>query len=80
MIVNNMTGLAGGGISLQDTAQVSILNNTIANNDSTGTAGRGLHPGQPEPVEPATGRHRVAGTQLQLTNAIGSLATVKPYK
>ncbi len=39
MIVDNVAGLAGGGISLQDAVQVSIQNNTIANNDSLATAG-----------------------------------------
>ncbi|MBW2147563.1 MAG: hypothetical protein JRI22_11135 [Deltaproteobacteria bacterium] len=38
MIVNNVAGLAGGGISLQDTVIVNIVNNTVANNDSTATA------------------------------------------
>jgi hypothetical protein len=39
MIVNNAAGLAGGGISMQDAARPNIVNNTIANNDSTATAG-----------------------------------------
>ncbi|MEK7426485.1 MAG: hypothetical protein AAB131_21880, partial [Actinomycetota bacterium] len=39
MIVNNVAGWSGGGISLQDTAVSSILFNTIANNDSTATVG-----------------------------------------
>lgn len=39
MIVNNIAGLAGGGISLQDAADVTIAHNTIAHNDSTATAG-----------------------------------------
>lgn len=34
MIVNNAAGTYGGGISLQDVARVSIMQNTIANNDS----------------------------------------------
>ena len=38
-IVNNVTGLAGGGISIQDAINVDISNNTIAHNDSTATAG-----------------------------------------
>jgi hypothetical protein len=38
MIVNNVTGLAGGGISLQDADRVTIAHNTIANNDSAATA------------------------------------------
>jgi FtsP/CotA-like multicopper oxidase with cupredoxin domain len=39
MIVNNVTGGAGGGISMLDAARVQILNNTIARNDSTATIG-----------------------------------------
>jgi hypothetical protein len=35
MIVNNIAGLDGGGISLQDVSRAYIANNTIANNDST---------------------------------------------
>jgi len=35
MIVNNVAGWSGAGISLQDTANGSIILNTIANNDST---------------------------------------------
>jgi hypothetical protein len=38
VIVNNVAGHAGGGISLQDVARGRIVNNTIANNDSTGTS------------------------------------------
>ena len=47
MIVNNITGLAGGGIALQDAVQVNIVHNTIANNDSTATAGEAFQPGNP---------------------------------
>jgi hypothetical protein len=39
MIVNNVSGLAGGAISLQDALNVRIVHNTIANNDSSATAG-----------------------------------------
>jgi len=38
VIVNNVAGYSGGGISLQDAAQVRIINNTIAMNDCTSTA------------------------------------------
>ena len=38
MITNNVAGLAGGGIALQDATNVSIINNTITNNDSTATS------------------------------------------
>ncbi len=39
IVVNNVAGLAGGGISLQDAAKVNIVNNTVAHNDSTATSG-----------------------------------------
>ena len=39
MIVNNVAGYSGGGISLQDTARSTIVNNTVMNNDSTSTVG-----------------------------------------
>lgn len=45
MIVNNMAGLAGGGISMQDTVYSFITNNTIVNNNSTATAGDAFNPG-----------------------------------
>jgi hypothetical protein len=38
LIVNNVSGLGGAGISLQDAAQVRIVHNTIAQNDSTATS------------------------------------------
>jgi hypothetical protein len=37
MVVNNVAGWSGGGVSLQDTARSVIVNNTIAHNDSTAT-------------------------------------------
>jgi hypothetical protein len=37
MINNNVAGLAGGGITLQDALKVDIVNNTVANNDSVAT-------------------------------------------
>jgi len=39
MIVNNVAGWSGAGISLQDTLRSVIVNNTIAHNDSTATVG-----------------------------------------
>jgi len=45
MIVNNVAGFAGGGISLQDTARLRIVNNTIANNDSTATSSEAFRGG-----------------------------------
>ena len=45
MMVNNVAALAGGGMSLQDAARTRIVHNTIANNDSTATAGEAFVPG-----------------------------------
>ena len=39
IIVNNVAGWDGGGISLQDSLAVNIINNTIASNDTTASAG-----------------------------------------
>jgi hypothetical protein len=39
VIVNNVAGWAGGGVSLQDAVKVSFTNNTVASNDSTASAG-----------------------------------------
>ncbi len=47
MIVNNLSALAGGGISLADAVKVVIQHNTIANNDSTATTGAAFPLGSP---------------------------------
>lgn len=39
IIVNNISGWDGAGISLQDALNVSIINNTISSNDSLATSG-----------------------------------------
>jgi hypothetical protein len=52
MIANNMAALAGGGISLQDAVLTTIGNNTIAHNDSTGTAGAAFAPNSPNQSTP----------------------------
>ena len=39
MIVNNIAGWDGAGISLQDALNVSIINNTISSNDSLASSG-----------------------------------------
>jgi hypothetical protein len=59
MIVNNVAGWSGGGISLQDTVNASIVNNTIANNDTTATVG-GLvaaNASSPQPAGISSDRH-----------------------
>ena len=62
MIVNNVAGWSGAGISLQDTTNGSIINNTIADNDSTATVG-GLIVGNastPQPAGISAERHSLA--------------------
>ncbi len=48
VIVNNVAGVAGAGISLRDAVYTRIVNNTIGRNDNTSTAARafpaGLNP------------------------------------
>jgi hypothetical protein len=39
IIVNNVAGWDGGGVSLQDALRVRLINNTIVANDATATAG-----------------------------------------
>jgi hypothetical protein len=51
-VVNNTAGAAGGGISLQDTVKSNIGRNTVANNDSTGTAGSSFPAGSPNQSQP----------------------------
>jgi parallel beta-helix repeat protein len=46
IIVNNIAGLDGGGISLQDVSRSVIVNNTIANNDSTSVSVRAFPAGE----------------------------------
>lgn len=46
MIVNNVAGYNGAGISLQDVARANIVNNTIARNDSTATSALSFEAGQ----------------------------------
>jgi len=55
MIVNNVAGLAGGGVSLQDAIDVRIIHNTITNNDSLGTAGTAFPPNSPSQSTPQPG-------------------------
>jgi hypothetical protein len=72
MIVNNVAGFAGGGISLQDAVRANITNNTIANNDSTASAaeaftGGGLFDSTPRPAGVVARAHSKG-----LANILGS--------
>ncbi len=39
IIVNNVAGWDGGGVSIQDSFKTTVINNTIASNDTTASAG-----------------------------------------
>ncbi|MDB6091076.1 MAG: multicopper oxidase type 3 [Gammaproteobacteria bacterium] len=62
MIVDNVAGWSGGGISLADSINVAIVNNTISMNDSVGIAG-------PLFNNPTHGKPSPAGVASQLTTA-----------
>ncbi len=61
IVVNNVASWSGGGISLLDTVNAIINNNTVANNDTTATAGSLLlTPGDvstPQPAGISTQQH-----------------------
>lgn len=79
IIVDNMAGFAGGGISLQDSARVFIRHNTVANNDSTATVGAVFDPetnrSDPQPAGIVGRAHSDA-----LANAFGNAPAVQPYR
>lgn len=80
MIVNNVAALAGGGISLQDSTRVNIINNTIANNDSTGTAGEAFAPGSPNQSNAQPAGIVARAHTPELAAAFGNNSRVEPYR
>jgi hypothetical protein len=52
MVVNNVSGLGGGGIALQDAGRVEIVHNTLARNDSTATGVFAFQGGVAGPTTP----------------------------
>jgi hypothetical protein len=52
MINNNVAGLAGGGIAMQDALRVTIQNNTVAHNETTATTALAFAPGAPNQSNP----------------------------
>jgi hypothetical protein len=80
IVVDNMAGLAGGGISLQDSARVFIRHNTVAHNDSTATVGAAFAPNSPnqstaQPAGIVSRAHSAA-----LAAAFGNAPAVQAYK
>jgi hypothetical protein len=55
MIVNNIAGNSGAGLSLQDVARANIVNNTIAHNDSTATSSLAFQAGQADSTPQPSG-------------------------
>jgi hypothetical protein len=83
MIVNNIAGLAGGGISLQDAVKVNLVHNTIANNDSLATVGEAFAPGNPNQSTPQTGAGLVTRPHseplVSTGAAIGTFSNPNPF-
>ncbi len=79
IIANNMTGLAGGGIALQDAAKVNIINNTIAHNDSTATAGLAFAAGNPNASEKQPAGVVSRSHSAALTQAMGGSPRLSIY-
>lgn len=79
MIVNNVAGLAGGAISMQDAARVNILQNTIARNDSTATAGEAFAPGSPSQSTPQPAGIVSRAHSAGLKSAFGASSQVQQY-
>jgi hypothetical protein len=83
MIVDNVAGLSGGGISISDALAVNILHNTIANNDITSTTAEAFVPGLPEVTVAQPGAGIIARTHsadllpfLQGTSTISNATMV----
>ena len=73
MIVDNVAGYSGGGISLADTVKIHIANNTVAANDSAGIAGVVLAGGVALPAATqgvsGVGKPSPAGISSETTSA-----------
>jgi hypothetical protein len=79
-VVDNTAGAAGGGISLQDMVKSNIGRNTVANNDSTGTAGAAFPPGSPNQSSPQPAGIVSRAHSSLLYNTIGASSGYKvPY-
>jgi hypothetical protein len=78
MIVNNVAGYAGGGISLADTLVSVVENNTVASNDSVGIAGVVVTAPNGTANQSGIGRPSPAGVSSDPTSAalVNALAGV----
>jgi large repetitive protein len=82
IIIDNIAALAGGGISLQDAARVSIVHDTIVNNDSTATAGEAFAPNSPNASTPQVAGIVARGHSDALAAVLAprTNSNVVPYK
>jgi parallel beta-helix repeat protein len=80
MIANNVAAMAGGGISMQDTANARIINNTVANNDSTATAGAAFSPGSPNESNPQPAGIVTYAHSAGLKGAFGNSNNLDPFR
>lgn len=79
IVANNVAGFNAGGISMQDTAMVRIIHNTVVHNDSTATAGLAFSGGDPNQSVPrAAGIVSFAHSEA-LNGAIGTDPSASQY-
>jgi large repetitive protein len=76
MIVNNVAGNSGAGISLQDVARANIVNNTIAHNDSTATSALSFEAGAVDSTPQPSGV--VAGVHSTILQSLFGASLVPP--
>jgi hypothetical protein len=79
-IVNNVAGLAGAGISMQDTPRISIIHNTVVHNDSTATAGEAFAAGSPNESTPQPAGIVSRAHSASLADAFGNSPNVLPFR
>lgn len=77
LIVNNGAGKAGGGISLLDSSNVNIVNNTVSLNDSYATAARAFGLGDPTQ---AANTSAIATSDLQNGAGIAAYPHSTPFR
>lgn len=73
IITNNVAGLAGAGVALQDSANVRMIFNTIANNDSTATASGAFTPADPNTSNPQPAGLVGRAHSAELAGTIGNV-------
>lgn len=80
MVQNNVAGLAGGAISMQDVLRSTIVHNTIVNNDSTATAGEAFTPGMPSQSNPQPAGIVARAHSSALAAAVPADPRLDPYR